>query len=212
MTTGEPRKRGRPSRADQRNVRDEIVEAARQSFARHGYEATTIAGIAGRVRISGNTIYHYFGNKRGLWLAVYQETYEKVWGPLGQESDDLSVCDAFVAAVERARAFRHTSGEQEVGDFLYRATSDMLTNDELGIMREQLLARREQYFRDLAVRGMANGELTALGDVTTAASILRVLMLGVLHDAHVARTVSDDVISAVERSLAMFSQPGVMAV
>lgn len=203
----EGRRRGRPPRSEDRDIRTKIIDVARRRFVQHGYEATTIAGIAAEVRISGNTIYHYFKSKRGLWLVVYQETYSKVWGALEAESSSLGVHDAFISMIHRARDFRHTNGEQSFSDFLYRATSDMLSNDDLAEVREDLIARRGIYFQALAERGKSNGELRGLSDVPTAAAVLKILMLGVLHEAHMAQAVTDDVINAIEQTLEILSSP-----
>lgn len=49
-----------------------LVEAARQSFVEHGYEATTVAGVLERAGMARGALYHYFpGGKRELFTAVF---------------------------------------------------------------------------------------------------------------------------------------------
>jgi AcrR family transcriptional regulator len=54
------------------NKRKAIVDAAREIFARQGYEATTIAEIAARAGIAVGTVYLYFRNKREIYLDTSQ--------------------------------------------------------------------------------------------------------------------------------------------
>lgn len=48
--------------------RKAIVDAAREIFARQGYEATTIAEIATAAGIAVGTVYLYFHNKREIYI------------------------------------------------------------------------------------------------------------------------------------------------
>jgi len=56
--------------------RKEILEAAARLFAAKGYRDTTIADIAEAVAIAEATLYHYFGSKRKVLLAVFREIRE----------------------------------------------------------------------------------------------------------------------------------------
>ena len=53
--------------------RAKIVEAARQCFTAHGYEATTVAAILRSAGMARGALYHYFpGGKRELFTAVFE--------------------------------------------------------------------------------------------------------------------------------------------
>ena len=54
--------------------RDNIIQIALDLFSLNGYEGTGMQEIADKAGISKPTIYHYFGNKRGLLDAII-ETY-----------------------------------------------------------------------------------------------------------------------------------------
>ncbi len=54
------------------------VEAARQVFAEHGFEAATTNQIADRAGISIGSLYQYFPNKDSLILAVHKKHHEEV--------------------------------------------------------------------------------------------------------------------------------------
>jgi AcrR family transcriptional regulator len=56
-----------PRRRDQaRATRREILQAARELFVERGYVVTTIGAIAARAKVSPETVYASFGNKRSI--------------------------------------------------------------------------------------------------------------------------------------------------
>src|SRR5919199_4790150 len=53
-------------------TRDAILDAARQLFAGHGYEGTTIRGIATHAGVDPALVHHFFGSKDDLFLTVLE--------------------------------------------------------------------------------------------------------------------------------------------
>jgi len=51
-------------------TRDKILAAARSQFARLGFEATTIRGIAAAARVDPKLVLHYFASKEGVFRAA----------------------------------------------------------------------------------------------------------------------------------------------
>jgi AcrR family transcriptional regulator len=51
-------------------TRQRILEHARDQFARHGFAAVTVKGVADAAGVSPNLITRYFGGKDGLFLAA----------------------------------------------------------------------------------------------------------------------------------------------
>ncbi len=47
-------------------TREKILDAARDMFVQHGYEATTMRAIAERIEFTPTAIYHHFQNKEAL--------------------------------------------------------------------------------------------------------------------------------------------------
>ncbi len=90
MTTGTGRPRYDTERVEER--RAEILEAATAVFARRGYHQARTKQIADEAGLSEGLIYHYFGSKRQLLLAIIDrittesipQVYEK------PESSDLA--------------------------------------------------------------------------------------------------------------------------
>ncbi|MBD2758248.1 TetR/AcrR family transcriptional regulator [Yimella sp. cx-573] len=64
MTARRPgRRTGEP------NTKDEILTAARKLFSENGFERTTLRQVAQDAAVDVALISHYFGNKRGLFVA-----------------------------------------------------------------------------------------------------------------------------------------------
>ena len=69
------RTRGRPS-ADASVGPDVILRAARRTFAKRGYDATSVREVARELGIDAALIAHHFGAKETLWLAVVEQIVE----------------------------------------------------------------------------------------------------------------------------------------
>lgn len=65
---------------DPHATRTNILHAAEACFAEKGY-AASVNDIAHAARINKRMIYHYFGDKEGLWQAVLMHQYEKAARP-----------------------------------------------------------------------------------------------------------------------------------
>lgn len=57
-------------------TREKILTAARTQFARHGYEAATIRGIAGAARVDPKLVLHYFDSKEGVFEAAMEFPFD----------------------------------------------------------------------------------------------------------------------------------------
>ena len=67
---GGGRKSGR--RPGEPSTREGILEAARVSFAEHGYDRATIRDIASRAEVDPALVIHYFGSKEALFTEALQ--------------------------------------------------------------------------------------------------------------------------------------------
>ena len=55
-----------------------ILAASVKEFTERGYEGARIDNIAARARINKRMLYHYFGNKEALYVAVLESTYTAI--------------------------------------------------------------------------------------------------------------------------------------
>lgn len=73
------RRRGSPDTAG------EILDAAREAFAAHGFDRTTIRAVANRAEVDPALVLHYFGTKDALFTASLElpfdpEEFERIVG------------------------------------------------------------------------------------------------------------------------------------
>ncbi|GAA3015004.1 TetR/AcrR family transcriptional regulator [Streptomyces fulvorobeus] len=74
-----PRRRGRPPRTAEATgpgARTRILEAARTEFAEHGYDRTSMRGIARAAGVDAALVHHYFGTKDEVFAAAIEVSFE----------------------------------------------------------------------------------------------------------------------------------------
>ena len=70
-----------PNRRGARS-REAVLDAAERLIAEQGYEAATFSALGGEAGIPASSIYHYFGSKEGLRLAVRERGAERFFAAL----------------------------------------------------------------------------------------------------------------------------------
>jgi AcrR family transcriptional regulator len=70
-----------PNRRGARS-REAVLDAAERLIAEHGYEAATVAALVEQAGIPASSVYHYFGSKEGVLLAVMQRGAERFFTQL----------------------------------------------------------------------------------------------------------------------------------
>jgi TetR/AcrR family transcriptional regulator len=64
--------------------RENIITIALDLFSLNGYEGTGVQEIADKAGVSKPTLYHYFGNKRGLLDAIIESYGKKLYDAVNQ--------------------------------------------------------------------------------------------------------------------------------
>jgi AcrR family transcriptional regulator len=64
------RRLGRPPKAERRDTRNALIEAATELFARHGYGGTSVRAIAQATGLSESALYRHFPNKQTIFEEV----------------------------------------------------------------------------------------------------------------------------------------------
>jgi TetR/AcrR family transcriptional regulator len=67
-----------PRRRDPVATRRKLLVAARHEFARSGLAGARVDEIAARAGVNKQLVYHYFGDKDALYLAVLEWVYEEI--------------------------------------------------------------------------------------------------------------------------------------
>jgi AcrR family transcriptional regulator len=70
-----------PNRRGARS-REAVLDAAERLMAEHGYEAARVAALVEEAGVPPSSIYHYFGSKEGVLLAVMERGAERFFEAL----------------------------------------------------------------------------------------------------------------------------------
>ena len=76
-------KAGRPPAERDVAVRQQLLSAARNLFAKHGYDAVSTRALAEAAQVNPAMINYYFDNKQGLYEAVIADTVQPLVQRLG---------------------------------------------------------------------------------------------------------------------------------
>jgi len=68
----------KPQRRDPAATRRKLLTAARREFAKSGLAGARVDEIAARAGVNKQLVYHYFGDKDALYLAVLEWVYEEI--------------------------------------------------------------------------------------------------------------------------------------
>lgn len=64
-----------PGQRDPERTRRAILEAATAEFVENGFAGASVNEIAARANVNKRMLYHYFGKKEDLYIAVLERTY-----------------------------------------------------------------------------------------------------------------------------------------
>lgn len=127
--TAQPQRDGQATRA-------RILTAATKEFAAHGFSGARVERIVEEARCNMRMIYHHFGSKEALYIAVLEAVYEDL---RSQERDlDLDAQDP-KAAMERLILF--TFDHFRTHPTFVRLTSLENTNHGLFIRKSSIIQR-----------------------------------------------------------------------
>ncbi|MEU2038797.1 TetR/AcrR family transcriptional regulator [Nocardia niwae] len=77
MTATAPK--GRTTRAAQAaETRQRLIDAAVEMFSAHTYEEVAVADIAKSAGVAHGLLFHYFGNKRGIYLEAMRDASDRI--------------------------------------------------------------------------------------------------------------------------------------
>ncbi len=92
--------------------RAEIIEAARECFARNGFRATTLQDVFAESGLSAGCVYNYFQSKDELMLAVADARHEAEARTITERLEPSDPAEGLVALAEAFVAEYLSAGEQ----------------------------------------------------------------------------------------------------
>jgi AcrR family transcriptional regulator len=169
---------GRPVASDGDGRRRRIIEVARQQFALSGYVGTTNREIAEQAGITTGAIYHYFASKLDLYLAVFEETDQRILERYTEVVSEPSMLFNERIARLLEVSSQMNSEDQTLASFLAMASFEAHRNPELLDSYREHDRKMVRFFGDLVDHGITEGVLDPGAKRQEILDVIRVLTLG----------------------------------
>ena len=149
-----------------RNVHEQVLGTAIRLFTDQGYFNTSIPDIVRESGVSTGSIYHHFGDKEGVAIALFNNLVER----MEKEFDDIerrniNAHDSCRAIIELL--FKITEHEPEVMSFmLFVKHKEFMPG-----MAPVCSSRPFKQMRAMVSQGMVTGEVKRLDEMVAASSV-----------------------------------------
>ncbi len=153
-----PRRLGRPPATDSAETRHRILEIARASFALGGYDGSTNRELATSAGITSGALYHYFGSKLDLYLAVHDDVQQRVYGRFNEAADGAA---GFLGKFDAVLDVAHELNQADptFAAFLGAVRTDMRRHPEIAEALAAHAERRSGFFVRLVDAGVDSGAI-----------------------------------------------------
>src|SRR5687768_17558892 len=151
-----PARLGRPPDTNSADTRKRILDTARAAFARRGYEASTNRTLGADAGITAGALYHYFGSKFDLYLAVHEDVQERVYERFHVAIDGM---ETFREQIETVLDVAHEMNREDptLAQFLESARIDMRRHPELADGLRRAATERRSLLRRMVEFGERTG-------------------------------------------------------
>jgi AcrR family transcriptional regulator len=158
--TTQAKRLGRPPATDSADTRRRILDIARVSFAAGGYDSSTNRELAAEVGLTAGALYHYFGSKLDLYVAVHDDLQQRVYGQFNEAADaKTGFLGKFEAVLDTAHALNLE--DPSLAAFLGVVRADMRRHPEIREKLGEHSDRRDEFFVRLVDAGVECGEISA---------------------------------------------------
>jgi AcrR family transcriptional regulator len=126
-----------------------LLAAARAEFALRGYLGARIRSITDAAGVTAPVLYHHFGSKAGLYVAVTEQVNDIVLAAFDEHARDrVALTDRIEGLLDAAVAVH--ADDPSLAELVIAAPVDFARNPELAPLRPQML-RLRNYITDLLV-------------------------------------------------------------
>jgi AcrR family transcriptional regulator len=166
---------GRPRDTSSVDTKQRILVVAREMFSVHGYEITTNRDIATAVGITPGALYHYFGSKLALYLAVHEDTQTQVYE---QFTKAIIGHESFIGQFEAVLDIAHEMNIEDasVARFIGAVRVDSGRHPDMAAALSTHVRQREGFFAIMIDLGVERGEIARENRLVVQAYLLTVLM------------------------------------
>ena len=166
---------GRPPATDSGDTKRRILDIAREMFSVHGYEVATNRDIATAAGITSGALYHYFGSKLDLYLAVHEDVQAGVYESFSNATMNLETfTEMFLAVLEVAHDMNEN--DPSVARFVGAVRVDAQRHPEMAAALSPRSTQREVFFTRLIDIGVKTGEIDEQQRSFALAFLLTVLV------------------------------------
>ena len=161
-------------------TREQIIEAAAQLFAEHGYEGMTLKAIAQKVGIKAPSIYAYYKNKEDVLLHIYKNvlrSHYQLASDNAQLNDTLSVKQQFEQLLQSIMLFQLKEADKMKIFIRMVLLKDGLFNVDIKQELNRIERAEHVLFRIMIEKGIDQGEIRE-GNSKAMASLLICLLDG----------------------------------
>jgi AcrR family transcriptional regulator len=174
-TSASPRL-GRPPSTSSVDTKRRILDTARAAFATRGYEASTNRTLGTEAGITAGALYHYFGSKFDLYLAVHQDVQERVYKRFNDAvAAETTFRDQIDAVLDTAH--RMNIEDPTLAQFLGSVRVDMRRHPELDEALRHSAEARQSFFDRMVEVGEQTGELDP-ADRQQVRGVLLTILIG----------------------------------
>jgi len=181
-----------------REKQDRITQIAIEEFAHKGFDGASINAMVGRMKIAKGSIFQYFGNKKGLFLFIFNQSIDMVKRYLRTVRDD-SLEEDLAARLNRTLSAGIYFIKKH--PLLYRLYMKVLFEPKAPFRDEILISLRQHsmdYLKSLLENACLKKELNQNIDMDKAAFIL---------DAVMDRFLSAHTIKYLDSGLGIYDAP-----
>ncbi|MEO5902182.1 MAG: TetR/AcrR family transcriptional regulator [Ilumatobacteraceae bacterium] len=166
---------GRPPATDSAETRRRILDVARLAFAARGYSAATNRNLGAEAGLTSGAIYHYFGSKLDLYLAVHDDAQERVYSRF---TEAIGRADTFRGKIEAVLDEAHEMNREDptLAQFLGSLRVDTRRDPELRKAFAKSASYRADFFGGIVEVGVASGEIDRADKDIVNALVLTILI------------------------------------
>ena len=172
-----------------------ILDAATDVFSARGFSAATMADIVEHSGASIGSIYHHFGGKKELFLAIYDRLSADVELRVAEAAREAAELDSQQSFAVHVRAYLHAIWENRRAAMMM-ASGDVPVDFE-GLRRKNTLSFFHRWMGVLDVDSSKRGQL--LSRVLIAVMSEASLMVAMCDDVAGVQPISDATIDWIAR-------------
>ena len=171
-----PTRLGRPPATDSAETRQRILDIARLAFATRGFDAATNRNLGAEAGLTAGAIYHYFGSKLDLYIAVHDDVQDRVYARFNEA---VERADTFRGQLEAVLDEAHEMNKEDrtLAQFLGALRVDMSRNPELKQALQEAAVSRQRFFDRIVETGVETGEVDPT-DRDDVSALLLTLLIG----------------------------------